>query len=123
MSEDVKSLAKLAIRQATLISVMSSHLADQACLLASMLKKCQRCYKRPITVSHEKNGEACDRCAAEATTDIHDLISPNSEPGLDKLNVAAGWIDIQDAEKIRRLDDYVSLVKELDNDPTDIEVH
>ncbi len=102
--QEIIELAKLIVRQSRLISAISLQLADQACLLKSALEVCSHCNLNPCTVEHMsiQKLKCCDKCAAEITIDSKSLTSV--------------WFDITDADKIRRLLDYVSIIKELDVD-------
>lgn len=119
--DDIVALAKLAARQARLLELISLQLADQACLLEPHLPKCSKCSEFPVTVEHiHLKVRVCDRCAAEsivtagrAYVDGY-LANPD-----DPLNEVRGslmnendWVDIPDADKIRRIIDYVKIIKE-----------
>jgi len=101
--QEIIELAKLIFRQSRLISAISLQLADQACLLKSKLDVCEQCKLNTATVEHVTLGsKRCDKCASEAVVAQKTLLS--------------AWVDVPDADKIRRVIDYVSLVKELDVD-------
>lgn len=123
MSDDIVALAKLAVRQANLINLLSLQLADQACLIEPKLERCPKCHVEPITVEHLLlKVKLCDRCAAESIVksgrNYVDAYIANPD---DPLNVARAsmmneneWVDLPDAEKVRRLVDYVKIIKELE---------
>lgn len=122
-SDDIVALAKLAARQAQTISLISLQLADQACLIEPHLPKCSKCEREACTVEHvHLKLRLCDRCAAEsivkagrAYVDGY-LVDPK-----DPMNDVRGslmnendWVDLPDADKIRRVTDYVHIIKQLD---------
>lgn len=132
MSDDVVTLAKLAVRHANLINLISAQLADHACFVKPMLPRCQKCSIEPITVEHALlNIKACDRCAAEmmvrssrAYVDgyIVDPSDPFNDVRLSLLN-ENDWVDVDNADKIRRLIDYVEIIEGLDVQQSVGQVH
>lgn len=123
MSDDIVALAKLAVRQATLINLLSLQLADQACLIMPALKRCSKCQLEPITVEHvHLKIQVCDRCAAESIVKSgRSYVDAYIDNPDDPLNTARAslmnendWVDLPDAEKVRRVVDYVKIIKELE---------
>lgn len=125
-SDEIVALAKLVVRQSSLINLLSMQLADQACLLETALDRCAKCKAEPATVEHVHLKIAmCDRCAAESIvksgrTYVDAYIADPEDP----LNVAREslmneheWVDVEDAEKVRRITDYVKIIKELEVTP------
>lgn len=126
MSDDIVALAKVAVRQATLINMLSLQLADQACLLETQLKRCSRCQLGAVTVEHTYlKIQACDRCAAEVIVKSgRAYIDGYAADPDDPLNLARmtlmnerDWVDVADADKVRRVVDYVKIIKELEVNP------
>ena len=126
MSDDVVALAKLVVRQSALINLMSLQLADQACLIRDTISRCEKCRSEPSTVRHVHVGlHLCDRCAAESIVKsgrayVDSYIADPEDP----LNVVRSslmnendWVDMPDADKVRRIADYVKIIKELEVTP------
>ncbi len=119
--DDLVAMAKIVARNATLINMISLQLADQACLVAPFLERCGRCEAEPITVKHRHMGmHACDRCAAEMIVKsgrafvnafIIDPQDPLNEARASLMN-EDDWVDTDDAVKVRRVMDYVRIIKE-----------
>lgn len=111
--EDYKSLSKLILRQSQLLNLASLYLSDHAVLLQNALKKCENCFIEPATVEHRKTKIIfCDHCAASHVVSENKFMNmSNQEHSLSKDQ---NWIDIDNADKIRRLSDYVKIIKELD---------
>lgn len=125
MSDEIVALAKLAARQAHIINLLSMQLADQACLLSLGLKPCSKCAVEPTTVEHvHMKLSLCDRCAAEAIvasgrTYVDSSVNDGNDPLNDvrsSLMNDGDWLDVPDADRIRRLMDYVKIIKQLDID-------
>lgn len=123
---DIVALAKLAARQAQTIALITLQLADQACVIEPHLPRCGKCNTDPCTVEHRHlKLKLCDRCAAESIVKAGRnyvdgyIANPN-----DPLNDVRGslmnendWLDLPDADKVRRIVDYVRIIKELDVTP------
>ena len=123
MSDDIVVLAKIAVRQANLINLISMQLADQACLLLPTLHKCNKCQNEPATVEHiDLKIQLCERCAAETIVSsgrsyVDGYIANPDDPINDarySLMNEDHWVDLPDADKIRRLVIYVNVIKELE---------
>jgi len=123
----LSGLIKLVYRHQALLNAVALNLSDQACLLSTTLKTC-KCQQEPVTVSFVLNPETelCDRCVAElivtakklicdpsiasATSNIHPLMMDENS-----------WVDLPNAEIVRRLTSYVKLVHSLEN--PSVQVH
>lgn len=116
MSDDddiVATLTKVAARQSNLINLIAAQIADMACLIEPLLPKCVWCNTQPTTVVRSKRNtpasKVCDRCAAESissgTTTIDD------------------WPDLDDAKLVRRLANYVEIIKEATSEINAGQVH
>lgn len=124
MSSDLTTLTKLIVRQSTLINLISAQLAEQACLLEQTLTRCscEDC-EEPATVEHHlMDTKVCDRHAAtiivkskRAYVDscIADPEDPLNTMKLSLMN-ENNWTDLQNADKIRKLLNYVKIINELD---------
>ena len=119
--EELVALAKLIARHSTLINLVSLQLADQACALVPCLARCGRCDSDPITVEHRHTGiQACDRCAAEMIVasgrTYVDAYVANPDDPLNEARYSLmnedNWVDLPDAQKIRRIVDYVRIIKQ-----------
>lgn len=124
--DEIVALAKLAARQAKLIELISLQLADQACLIEPHLPKCSKCNELPVTVEHRfLHVKVCDRCAAESiVTSGRAYVDGYLANPDDPLNDVRGslmnendWVDVADADKIRRIIDYVKIIKERELTP------
>ena len=116
MSSDsnIKYLAGLGAKALTAI-------ADQACLLEQTLEKCQKCKIETVTVEHKfTHVKTCDRCASENIIEaMYSILKrdvQHSDLDDELLTIAneKNWIDVIDADKIRRITQYIKLTKELD---------
>ena len=123
MSDDVVALAKLVVRQSALINLMSLQLSDQACVIRDTIPRCEKCHVEPSTVKHVHVGlQLCDRCAAESIVKAgRSYVDAYIADPDDPLNVArqslmteSDWVDLPDADKVRRIVDYVKIIKELE---------
>lgn len=119
VEDELTAIAKLLIRHGTLINLISLQLRDQACILVPQLERCGRCDKDPITVEHRFMGlQACDRCAAELIVRSgRNYVDAYIENPDDPLNEARAslmneddWVDLPNAEKVRRIADYVRII-------------
>lgn len=115
MKHEIEELAKISLRQAKLLSVLSQYILDQACLMETLLVKCDKCNERAVTVKHQVHGEACDRCAAEISYKNMSLVTPVfEEPSLIIVKEQLDdWRDIELADNIRRMIDYITNAKAL----------
>lgn len=125
-SDEIVALARLVARQAYILNLTSLQLADQACLLEPRLERCEKCKAEPVTVTHRHlNVRVCDRCAAEsivksARAYVDGYLANPDDPLNDvrqSLMDENDWLDVHDADKIRRVCDYAKIVKELDVNP------
>lgn len=104
MSKDLKSLSNLIKEQSYILSLTALYLSDHAVMIQNMIKKCENCLSESATVEHKMSKyKFCDHCAAKNIV----LESNNHE----QENT---WIDIDNADKIRRLSEYVKIIKRLD---------
>lgn len=126
MSNDIKTLLKVATAHQRLLNLMSLQLADQACLIEHHLPKCSRCEHNIATVEHlTSKVRVCDKCAARViVASSREYVEGCAANPDDPINVAKSslmnendWVDMPDAEKIRRLMDYVDIIKELEVTP------
>lgn len=121
--DDITTIARLLAHHAKMINLISLQLGDQACLLAPSLVRCGRCDIEPITVEHRHMGlQACDRCAAEliVRSGRNYVEAYCSDPN-DPLNEARSslmneddWLDLPNADKVRRITDYVRIIKVME---------
>lgn len=121
MSDEIAVLAKLAIRQAQIINLLALQLADQACLLVPHLQRCGKCNVEPVTVEHvHTKVRLCDRCWAELIVNssrayINSYVQDPNDPLNDVRTSSTNendWVNLPDADKIRRMIDYVKIIKE-----------
>lgn len=129
-SDEIVALAKLAARQAMLINLISLQLADQACMIEPHLPRCSKCQREPVTVEHKHlKVQVCDRCAAESIVVsgrayVDGYLANPDDPLNDvrsSLMNENDWVDLPDADKIRRIVDYVKGIKELEATPDRIQ--
>lgn len=129
MSNDsnIKYLARLVTKQAFMIGMALSAIADQACLLEQTLEKCSDCHTEIVTVEHRfTHVKVCDRCAAERITNALHAILEDKNPDFDldhQLFTVVNennWVDVVDADKIRRMIQYTKIAKELDVEESEL---
>lgn len=131
MSDDLVALAKIVVRQGTMINLIAAQLADQAALIVPHLEPCRKCKEEPVTIVHVRMEELrlCDRCAAESIVkSARAYVDGYIENPEDPLNTMRAslmneneWVDTADAQRIRKLVDYVKIVKELEVSPDRIQ--
>ncbi len=123
MTIDPDELIKVISSHSYQIRLLSLQLADQASLIEPYVPKCMTCQKRPASVEHAKLGvRCCDRCTAEAIVKAGHayvnmcLIDPENPfvKVLATMMDEGAWRDVDDAEKIRRITEFVSVIKETD---------
>ena len=123
MSDELVALAKLVARQAYVLNLASLQLADQAVLIEKSLPRCEKCQELPCTVEHRHlHVKLCDRCAAESiftsSRAYVDGYLANPEDPLNDVRQSLmdenDWLDMPDAEKVRRVVDYARIIKELE---------
>ena len=93
------------------IEVLKNNLIDQLYLVEQLLPKCSRCKEQSATVKNKVTKKlVCDRCVSELIV----LISKDEEGVLldEEIDVnVTDWIDVENANRIRKISDYISLVK------------
>ncbi len=115
MSDDIVALVRFVLSQARLVDILFLQLADQACVLESLFVRCDECHRDPVTVEHPRSGgRFCDSCAAR-------LIVASGEHIRDPEPAFAGWIDVPEADRIRRMSDYTKIIKQLDVLPEQVQ--
>lgn len=91
----------LVIKHEKMLVGASHMLYGQSLLLEASLARCYVCDKAPFTVRHRKIGMGvCERCAAEKT-----VAGATNE---------TDWVDIELADEIRRLVDYVDMIHTIE---------
>ena len=126
--EELVAIAKLVARQSRLINLASLQLADNACFIETLLAHCGKCNSRLATVEHSIGCKLCDRCASETIVRSgRNFVDGYINDPKDPLNAARSslmdenaWVDLPNAERIRRLDDYVRIIKELELAPEQV---
>jgi len=123
MTIDPDELIKVIANQSYQIRLMALQLADQASLIEPHVPRCMTCQKKPACVEHTAlKARLCDRCAAEMIVKAsrayvsvckHDPNDPYAEIFSTMMDENA-WRDLDDAEKIRRMTDFVNAIKETD---------
>jgi len=99
----------LVIKHDKMLIGASNVLYNHSVLLKTLLPKCYFCDKAPAVVRHRKHGMvSCERCAAE-------------QVAATKKSIEADWLDVQCADEIRGLLQYVEMVQGID--PPAIIVH
>jgi len=113
-------LLKIIERQTFTMSLLMSQVSDCVALIQSQIKACVDCNKNPGTVRYTLNSYVhCDRCAAEA---IIKKQKETKHPDYDVKNekqvyndvhfmTDTNWVDIKNADKIRRLQEFIDLLK------------
>lgn len=135
--EDIRALARLALRQKALLELSFDIISDLIVLTVPNLERCHHnACKEPATVKHvDLNINMCDAHAAativHAKTNIKNVESDMldfAQQSLAQNTCLANedtWIDLPNAERVRRLKDYVDFI--IKNDevlPTSrIELH
>jgi hypothetical protein len=108
------------IRHSDLINVLIGISTDFAFMIEPTLKRCssEGCVE-PATCKHVDLGVImCDACAARAIVNASKNINtnPNDELNLIRVRLADDtcWIDLDDAERVRRLRHYVTVLRDND---------
>lgn len=123
-----KKIAELIIQQTIMISGLANIVADLITMNVASLELCEKCKKDPVTVEHKHVlTRMCDKCAAESIV----LSGKNYAKGFmenpdDPLNTVRSslmldenWVDIKNAELVRRLVEYAKIVQK-DIDTSDV---
>ena len=128
--EQYALLLKMTLRHENHIDALFGVVNDFACIIEHSLERCGRNHcKRAATVEQVDFGiKMCDLCAATAMVRARDNIKRNLTDSLamQSLRVAImsedSWRDLPNAERIRRLSDYVGIInKNAETAPTDPE--
>jgi hypothetical protein len=116
--DDFDAVVKLIVKHDKLISLLARGVADHACFIAPLITRCcKEGFDQPATVEHRELAyKMCDHCAAETvcksgrnfTADLNDAV--NLARGL--LMQEDLWIDMPDADKIRRLVEYIDAIRD-----------
>lgn len=123
MTIDPDDLVKMLAQQSYQIKLMALQIADQATLIEPRVPKCMSCHKNPYTVKHVKMSMTfCDRCAAETIIKssrafVNLCQMDPDDPFVEvcsSLMDENAWRDVDDAEKIRRMTEFVNIIKEID---------
>jgi len=131
MSKDFEDeVLKLINRQSKLIYLITSQLSDCVFVVNDQFRKCVLCLKLPITVKHinVKSLEMCDHCAARSIIDAKSCLaklSPSNDSefsvnledyppeyfnSLLDLSNEDKWVDIKNADKIRKISTFIELM-------------
>jgi hypothetical protein len=124
--DNIKHLASLIAKQSIILSIALNAIVDQACLLESALDKCSQCNIELATLEHNHTHvKLCDRCAAEQIySSLKSILNDNNPDLNDQLFIVANeknWVDVKNAEKIRRVTQYTKAARDLD--VNDSEIH
>lgn len=118
--EDIKALARLVVNNRSLTSVAFGVLNDFARLIEPTVKRCSitGC-KEMATVHHvDLQIDTCDHCAAAAIHRAGKGIGVNPSDSLSFLRLCIAdeerWVDLPNAEQIRRLREYVQELRKND---------
>lgn len=118
--EQLLVFARLVVKHDATIQALAQNAADTSVLLEELLKRCSRCEAAPCTVYNEQLPEylMCDHCAAELAVKSSKQFTADLE---DPVNLLRGslmreddWRDLPNADKIRRVMDYVNVLRALD---------
>lgn len=122
--KDDQDIIKFLIQHEHALNLIMLQIGEQAVLLHSTLKQCEKCKKVPCTVEHKGLVKSlCDRCAAETIVSAgRAVMAAAIKNDADELQAAKlgviredDWIDVIDAQKIRTLTLYVSLLRETES--------
>ncbi len=122
---DIQDIIKLLFGHERALDAIALQLSDQASLLYTLLKKCDRCHDAPYTIEHEATTmQMCDRCAAEAIVHagkalVKSAITPDTLKLTEHDQVLLSlvkedlWVDAPNAAMVRTLINFVLLTKEV----------
>ena len=120
---DIKALVSMVAKHEKTQYVLTFQQSDNSFIVHSMLPKCERCSSSPCTVKHRyMNVSACDRCCAHMIVKISRssvdaaIAYPDDALHAARLSLMDenDWVDVENAERIRRIDEYVRNVGEYD---------
>jgi hypothetical protein len=102
-------MAKAILRNATLINLLLNAASDHARIIMGVVPRCGMECSSPATISHPKLPvQYCDRHAAEI------IVKASKGLTAQELSREDDWLDLPNAEHIRRLDDHVTELKKHD---------
>jgi len=117
------ALLKLVGRHEKIIDVLLGALTDHTCLLESRLDRCQSegCKTAATVIHGDTKFKLCDHHAAAIVVGAsHGRLGPNNDADLMLMRLRLAnedcWNDLPDAVRIRRIQDYVDVVKRNDDE-------
>jgi hypothetical protein len=118
--EHLALLMRMAIRNGQAIDVLFGVANDFACLVEAGLERCARTgCREPATVQQvDLNVRMCDACAAAAIVRATKNINTDHRDALNLVRTRIAnddcWLDLPDAVRVRRIRDYVLMLKKND---------
>lgn len=124
--DDFAKIAKLLLNHERTLDVLLGAITDHACLIEGGMKRCStpQCKDIATVISPDAINHVCDRHCAMEIIFAKKMVSTCATNTLYRTLKFADencWIDLPDAVRIRRIRDYVEMVKR--NDELDPPVH
>lgn len=116
--DTLTTLLKTVIKHEQMLSIILGAVTDHACLVEGGLKRCSSAgCKEPVTVKHVVFDVCmCDYHAAWAITTARSLLTDDPADAQNAVRRAVmhedSWCDVEDAERIRKIRDFVVVVKQ-----------
>ena len=118
--EHLAALLKLVVRNGQSVDVLFGVVNDFACLIESRLERCSHLgCEEPASVRHLGLGlRYCDYHAARIMMKARKNVGRDGDLNMNLLRAQVmdeeAWVDLPDAHRIRRLRDYVLIIKRND---------
>ena len=116
-AKDFAQFAKIIESHQKLINALAQTSADHACIIIPTLERCSKtsCTNAATVKQKYLNILMCDRCAAETIVNAGHLFSTDEFDVMNPIRATlmreVDWEDVLDAERIRRTEQYVSIIK------------
>lgn len=117
MTKKIELIIKILAGQVKIVNAHTNQAHDHSLMISNVLPKCARCKVEPHTVTFEVlDLKFCDRCAAEWI--VSSRTKPKNENSIEAKLVTSlmsdsdSWVDIENANAIRGLMDYLKQVEE-----------
>lgn len=115
--DDVDVLVRIVLKHQRTIDAVLGAITDHACLIEKGLERCcgNDCAE-PATVRHvDLDVRMCDSHCARAIVRAQKVLNEPATGAVAHIRVRLAdegcWIDLEDAPRIRRIKDYVEMVK------------
>lgn len=121
IEKEVLQLANMLLKHSLILDEVTRELVTHARVIVDGSRRCRRCAKRPVTVTHAflSEAEMCDHCCAETIVrssrafvdsfvneghvDYDDGLKTVDPDVLASLMDEESWLDVSGAEDIRRM--------------------